>query len=642
MKGFFCKIALYIYGNQIGTMKKILNAIALFCLPICADIYAQQYKSMTIQPAGVVVASEIPANPWMGAVVSVEAPDFFSRPDRAYLRSQKKLAGNWYRQEGAVHAGARVQATLPPPTILAGMNGNGFNSSVPLDNYLAVNNDEQIVSVANTTFRVYDGQNMQGTLSSTLALFTQPLGLTGPFDSKYDPKVIYDPEADRYIAVILNGFEHTTSRVVLAFSQSSDAMGHWNLYTLSGSPFGDSTWFDFPSIAITKDELFVTGNQVFSGVSWQAGFSQSVIWQVSKAEGYAGQPLQTRLWSDIKYGGRAIRNLHPVKAAYELGGPKQYFLSNRNFALQNDTIFLLKITGLQNDPNCSLEVEVLRADVPYGLAPDARQPGIPDSLATNDARVLGAIWYENEIHFASNSAVPVSGNAGIYFGVIQGFNTPSPEVNGYIIGFDTLDLGYPNVVFMGRRPDGKMRSLIAFNHSGPQTYPGYSMIYHENGEFSDVVRVVSGTHIIDVLEGNYERWGDYFGAQPFYPIHGQAWLAGTFGSTNKRHRTWLAKVESPMGTSPAGLELESKGKGLVYPNPVEDERMFVRFEAPQAGEIRAEILDLQGRVVGRVFEGYIKKGMNELGFAQGPLPAGTYILRLSGAVQFQTQFVRSK
>jgi hypothetical protein len=603
---------------------------------------AQTYMDFKVEKkvsGGIAPAS---MQPWNAKVMSVEAPDFFSQPDKWRLRKAKEAAAQWHGQQankGASFQG--ITATLPPPVAIAGMNGNGFNSSVPLDNYLAVNNEEEILSVANTTFRTYNGQTLAGTLSSTLTLFTSSLGLTGTGDSKYDPKVLYDPEADRFIAVILNGFEFTTSRIILAFSQTSDPKGDWHFYTLPGSPFGDSTWFDFPSIAITQQELFITGNQVRSGVSWQAGFSQSVIWQVGKTEGYAGQTLQTRLWSDIGFGGRRIRNLHPVKAAHGLGGPEQRFLSNRNFAVQNDSIFYLTISGLQQDPTCSLDVKVLTTNVPYGLAPDARQPVLPDSLATNDARVLGAIWYENEIHFASNTAVPGTGNAGIYFGVMNDFRSATPTITGHIIGFDTLDLGYPNVGFMGRKPNGKLRSLIAFNHTGPQTFPGYSMCFYEDGEFSDVVRVVSGTHSIDVLNGNYERWGDYFGIQPFYPVHGWVWLAGTFGSTNNRHRTWLSKIESPYGTSPVGITSPSPtSSALVYPNPTESPRLWTRFTAPSQGELKVRVLQTNGQEVGLVFQGPVKKGDNELGFDVGHLPYGNYILELKGVVTLTETFIR--
>ena len=604
--------------------------------------HGQKYMDLRVEKLVSAGIAPAPAQPWNAKVMSVEAPDFFSQPDKWRLRKAKQAAALWHGQQAA--KGQTVQtitATLPSPVAIAGMNGNGFNSSVPLDNYLAVNNQEEILSVANTTFRTYNGNTLAGTLSSTLTLFTSSLGLSGPGDSKYDPKVLYDPEADRFVAVVLNGFEFTTSRIILAFSQTSDPKGDWHFYTLPGSPFGDSTWFDFPSISLTQHELFITGNQVRSGVSWQAGFSQSVIWQVGKAEGYAGQSLQTRLWSDIAFAGRKLRNLHPVKAAHGLGGPEQRFLSNRNFAIQNDSIFFLTISGLQQDPTCSLEVKLLSTNVPYGLAPDARQPVLPDSLATNDARVLGAIWYEDEIHFVSNSVVPGSTNAGVYFGVIDGFKTAQPTVTGHIIGFDTLDLGYPNVGFMGRKPNGKLRSLIAFNHSGPQTFPGYSMCFYEDGEFSDVVRVVSGTHSIDVLNGNYERWGDYFGIQPFYPVHGWVWLAGTFGSTNNRHRTWLAKIQSPFGISPVGVNVPQTSASLnIFPNPAEQPTMWMRFTAPQSGELMARVLKMNGQEVGQVFQGMVKKGDNELGLDIGHLPAGSYVLELKGVVVKSETFIR--
>jgi hypothetical protein len=47
----------------------------------------------------------------------------------------------------------------------------------------------------------------------------------------------------------------------------------------------DSTWSDYPIIALSGSDLFLTFNQVRDNVSWTVGFKQSVIWQIDKTKG---------------------------------------------------------------------------------------------------------------------------------------------------------------------------------------------------------------------------------------------------------------------------------------------------------------------------------------------------------------------
>jgi len=75
-------------------------------------------------------------------------------------------------------------------------------------------------------------------------------------------------------------------------------------------------------------------------VSWTVGFKQSVIWQIDKQNGYNGMPLQYTLWSDIKYNGVPLRNICPAKYQTTNMGTNMYFLTLRNVASSNDSIFL--------------------------------------------------------------------------------------------------------------------------------------------------------------------------------------------------------------------------------------------------------------------------------------------------------------
>src|SRR5690606_36222507 len=113
----------------------------------------------------------------------------------------------------------------------------------------------------NSRIAVIDGSTGQITNRKVLKLFSYAVNLNSLEDHRYDPKVMYDPEADKFISIMLNGTnEH--NYILVGFSKTNDPEGEWNFYKFYGNYAEDTTWFDYPSIAITKDEFFFTGNQI--------------------------------------------------------------------------------------------------------------------------------------------------------------------------------------------------------------------------------------------------------------------------------------------------------------------------------------------------------------------------------------------
>jgi hypothetical protein len=157
-----------------------------------------------------------------------------------------------------------------------------------------------------------------------------------------------------------------------------------------------------------------------------------------------------------------------------------------------------------------------------------------------------------------------------------------------------------------------------------------SAITYDQGQFSDLIRIKKGLQSLDVIQGPTERWGDYFGAQQYYPEYGKIWVAGTFGAADRRHSTWIAELISPFGTSPAGIDPSKINTipSVLYPNP-SFQRSFIRFNLPTAGPVICELFDQTGRSLGVIYEGLGLSGEQEIGFEIGHLKAATYLIRLS-------------
>jgi hypothetical protein len=608
--------------------------LSLYFLPLAA----QKHTTFSCPRLGVSSMPEGLETEWMSDLVSREAPNFLSKPDKRFMYEQKDKSAQLFPRKSKVASAEK--SLVPQPILGTAFQGNVFSSSVPMDNSMAFNEDSLLVSAINTTIRVYSRNTGILRSSLTLRYFTDAVGLIGTANYRYDPKVIFDPLAQRFMAVILNGSVAATSKIILAFSQTSDPRGDWNMYTLPGNPFNDSTWFDFPCISFTENEVFITGNQIREGVSWQMGFRQSVIWQIRKQEGYNGDSLHSQVWSGIEYGGRPLRNLHAVTRCSDFtGNPEQYFLSNRNFDVQNDSLFLLKISDTIGTG--TLSIQHIQLPLAYGVPPEAKQPDTAKTLATNDARVLAANLDRGRIQFVGNTLDTSTGSCGIYLGQIAQLNQANPLVeHAKIIGFDTLDLGYPNLVTIGYAPDNSPRAIVAFNHSGPSTFPGISALTFDQGQVSDLIRVKTGLQSLNVIEGPSERWGDYFGAQQYFPEYGKIWIAGTFGAADKRHSTWIAELISPFGSSPAAVQPinPNNPSSFLFPNP-SFQRSFFRFNLTQPGPVKLDLFDLNGKSHGTVYQGMGLKGEQEIGFEIGHLPPASYLVVLTSPLGTTTKTI---
>jgi hypothetical protein len=462
-------------------------------------------------------------------MVNLEAPVPGGTSYRSALLELKKEAGKKTpRKSGGLKTTISVQDGMPLNGFSMRRLGkypvNGelkdtilnIGGGIPLDNTLAISNDNYLMCGINSKLYMHDlNQGLEPTDSN---IFVQDFADFAPATSSpFDPKLLYDPEKDRFIATFLTGRSPTSSGIILAFSTTNNpAKDPWNVYRVSGNPLNNNTWTDYPAIAMTEDELFYTVNLLVPGGDWKLTFSSTIIWQFDKESGYRGDSvLKTNLWSDISMDGRNLRNLAPIQGGDTLQGPNMYFLSNRNFDISNDSIFIVEVTGKIDDPDATLVVSVVKADVPYGVPPNGRQedsdPNDPaDGFDTNDARVLGSFIVGDDVQFVGNTMDFQTGNAAVYHGYIRDISS-NPVITGQIIGHPTKDFGYPNIVYTGtNKCIGS--SLIAFDHTSTTDYAGITTV-NFSGSYSDFTILKEGEGYVDRHAGTYERWGDYFGIQ---------------------------------------------------------------------------------------------------------------------------------
>ena len=615
-----------------------LLCVMMACAELVAQVNQLHYSSENLvskEPVKISVAKI--TKDWKPSLRNLEMPSPGGKSYRSFLlREKEKIAFTDYKFSKSAQKVATGEADKP--ILVRGFEGN-LTDGWPNDNDLAISNDGKLISVINSTISVYDTKTDSVLLDISLPAFADTLLLSAHM---YDPKTIYDPKLDKFIMVWLAGNTDSTSNIIVSFSETNDPSGNWFIYALAGDPLNNGTWSDFPMVAISDDELFITVNSLINDTfppqvsdSWKFLFQESVIWQINKQSGFNGQALQMKYYNNIKYGNRSIRNLCPIQGGSTTYGPNIYLLSNRNFDLQNDTIFILEVTGLLAASSTQLKINVSKADVPYGLSPDARQVPGQLFLQTNDARPLSGYWENGVIHYVQNTVEPDSNTSAIYHGMISNL-TSAMNVTGQIIGGPFIDLGYPNISYTGKFP-GDDEAMISFNYSAHDSFPGFAAVfYNGNTGYSEIVTAKGGENYINPQgssgSGNKKRWGDYTGSQRKYDEPGKVWAVGTFGTRvgfSNTYGTWITELASPDTSLPASIAVARMKDGRVraYPNPV-DNRVSVEFELPEDALVNISLIDIHGRMVKEFINDKIKKGSNLFSFSLEPLPAGIYFLTI--------------
>jgi len=528
-----------------------------------------------------------------------------------------------------------VRDVIDTPYVWFNLQGNNSNGSVPNDNDIAVSNTGYLVSVMNTTIFKYDLNNDSSLGVVSLGSFSSALG---NLQSKYDPKAIYDPDQNKFVVVFLAGFSSEATNIIVAFSQTDDPNGAWNLYQLPGNPLNDSLWSDFPSIALTNHELFITVNHLVDNESWQLGWRRTVIWQVNKFNGYNGDSLHTQLHYDINFNGSGIRNLCPVKGGSHLYGSDIYFLSQRNLVAENDTFFLVHVTDTIDAPSQILTEEALVSDVPYFVPINAEQPSIND-LATNDSRVLASFFENDRIQFVGNTTDTITTTAAFYHGVITNVAS-SPSITLHVISDDTLCYGYPNIAYAGNSSSDNM-AIINVLRSGADLNPGYSAFVTDgDGSYSPFKNVKDGENYHYAFNGT-QRWGDYTGAQRDYTSPGKVWVNGSYIRLNHSISTWITQLS--LSPPPANVPPVNGVQELLnlYPNP-SSQNIIIEFPVGAYALCNFEVYDINGKLLKLLMNEKVAPGNNLFSFSTKLLTAGEYVLRISseGKVIASEKFVK--
>ncbi|MFN2512726.1 MAG: lamin tail domain-containing protein [Pyrinomonadaceae bacterium] len=364
-----------------------------------------------------------------------------------------------------------------------------------------------VVNVVNTSIEWYTKggvrQNRQrlGRNGSTHlgSFFESQVPLTGTFD----PKVVYDQYAGRFIVVTMERVEAAPtnqSRVFVAVSDDSDPNGTWYFQTLNTEEVigGAQSWADFPGLAVDSEAVYFTTNMFRHNNQPSPGaFSGQRLWIMAKAPWYTGgTPAATRydpatlananpLGSD---GGAVITTMQPTQMYGDApGGVGTYLIAYGG--LSDGTSLYLQV--IRVDSPLSSPVFTARfslwgteaADDNTATAfPGAPQLGTARTIATNDRRFSqNGVFRNGFLYCAAPTLKPVGAPTDANQVTVHWFKIdpvliddqvldPAPTDQGNIGGEDIAVGTY--TFFPSVAVDSLGDLAVGFAASGPNIFPG--------------------------------------------------------------------------------------------------------------------------------------------------------------------------
>ena len=471
----------------------------------------------------------------------------------------------------------------PPPaqsfTGLDDIPRIGTNTfTIPPDVDGAVGPD-RILEGLNNNYRALD--KATGTVLSTvsIATFWAAAG-AGPV---FDPKTLYDPVQQRWIAVALSDAQTTASSILIGVSLGSDPNGAWNLYRVPGDGAG-LNWVDFPNIGFNKNWIAVNVN-LFTVANNTANGSRCLIMDYAQARAgvFAGA-----FANGTGFCSSPVATSSPTE-------PTLYVPTHLTSA--SGTYRLDTITGPVAAPVYTVGATRSRGTTwtqPTGtILPQAppvtgsSECGLtPCSIETQDAQIRstpefrdGSIWYAQTIGLPAggitHTAVQWTRLEAATGNVLDGGRIDEPTATG---GNGGRWYAYPHVAV-----NGAGDAIVCFSQFSSAQFAsaGYAMRFAADpaGTLREPVLVHAGEDYYNKDFGSgRNRWGDYSKAQVDPSDDESLWMVaqyakartgaddGSTASNSSRWGTWWARIgpvvtigpgptvaEGDTGTTPASI-----------------------------------------------------------------------------------------
>jgi len=493
------------------------------------------------------------------------------------------------RSRGRLPRSARLGGPLALATIVAVASLLAQDKSVPSDNQgpLAPEVRASFAGIPDTgafppspSIAVGPDHVLQAVNSSMLmtsksggVLASNPFS-TFPFASfdlsgskaPFDPKVVYDHFASRFVMMVVN--KDTASGVsnyLFAVSLSSDPMSSlgWCPYALRADVNGTSSsgnWADNAQLGFDDTNFYITSNQY----GFASGtFAYAKLRVMAKSQFYASTTsCSAPAWVDF-WGTDFTDAPFGLVPARTFGTPGVEYIVNSSSASSGASLNVRTVSGTW--PNGSNTLPVLSAATSvavdaYSAPVDAPSSGSTTPVDTGDARLLNAVYRNGALYTAHTVGAPcfgaTSSSCARFYRVAVG-GTPSVSIQESV-GSPGLFSFYPAV-----EPDPSGNVFLVFSRTGPGQFveSRYAVRLTTDSAAQASGQLQAGVAAYTRLDTTgSNRWGAYGGAA-VDPADGTVWV--THANAAFPANTWRTRIAKLSLALPGAFSKTSPANGAT-------------------------------------------------------------------------------
>jgi N-acetylneuraminic acid mutarotase len=530
--------------------RSIWICLLTFALSSLTNLYAQSFSGTkgSAQSVRVVnfsqIASQQAASPVEGNQVRkyikrMPVPQNLPLPDNArIIKDQYGLISN---STNAPPVGT-IEANSPAPASSFAALGDN-NTFIPPDTHGAAGPNHLMVTL-NSQVRI---QNRSGGVISTVTL-------NGFFGKNvFDPKILYDPYAGRWIFVVCANARSANSGFMVAISATNNPTGNWFIYFIDLDA-SDTDWFDYPSVGFNKNWICIQGNRfAISGNS----FKGSSIFALKKSDFYAGGAAHYNSWNKTDIGGTQSPAI-----TYSTTLNEMYLLCdwNGNFS-GNGYLRLFTISGSIGSETLTYGPFIATPNPWASWGVSAPQRGDSRRIDNGDSRMMNVIYRNGSLWAAHTVFLPASSPTRSSVQWWQVTTAGAIQQRGRIDDAGgTFYHAYPSISV-----NSSNDALVGYSRFSSGQYASANYSFRLS---SDAVNTVQPTYTFKSGEAPYfkdynsgqNRWGDY-SATVVDPLNDQDfWTIQEYAeSPRDLWGTWWARVSKTQTSTPAITSFSPSG-----------------------------------------------------------------------------------
>jgi len=430
-----------------------------------------------------------------------------------------------------------TRSVSPSPDIV--FNGTMDNDYLTPPDVDGVIGDSLIMETNNQEFDVF---TKSGILIHSVYLNTFFASVSSYFF--FDPHIIYDPQAKRYILSADGQVSNGNCGVFLGISQTSDPTGNWNVYGVQAAG-NTANFLDFPMLGYNKNWVVITGNDFIAPAEDNA-YTQ--IFVFNKDSVYNNSSVTVQIFSDS-----SMFSLSPAETSDTTQGT-EYFVADWNGDSTNSYGYV-RLASLTGTPNAPVYTDGQFMGINHPWNENLVQPmqlGNPNGFYAVDTRVdfakyiNGSLWFSHTVFLPDSAPTydavdwwqvnpstatlqqygrvgDTSGNT-FYFFPSMNVNSDNDALLGYATSSYTSYAGAGYVYRMAIDPPNTMEGGNLFQ-------PGLAPYYKTHG-------------------GGLNRWGDFTGTA-IDPTNNSFWTFQMYA--NIPSSNWCTVIANVLGTNCDGI-----------------------------------------------------------------------------------------